>query len=179
MTLQEIVTQALRRLKRATDGQALVKYTPEVLFNVNEGIILIAQRYHQALKETVALTDGTFAKSLLSHRVFEITDVQASGSSVGFSETFAGSGVFEVDTTATSVDVIYRFVPDELSNATDAPEIPEEYHGMLVNYVVGNEQVGSDPSLQAIAAANFNMFNAKLNAIIPCDIPTVLTGYYT
>lgn len=179
MTLQDIITQSLHRLKRSADGLSLKKYTPEFLYSVNEGVKLIAQRYRQSRKNTVALTNGVFSKTLLTNRAYEIIDVQAAGVSVSFSEEYAGSGTYAVDTTATSVDVIYRFVPADLTNSIDEPDIPEEYHGMLVNYVVANERANGDPDLQATAATDFNLFSSKLDAVVPCDIPTTLTGFYT
>ena len=179
MTLQDIVTQALHRLKRSSDSQNLQKYQPEFLFSVNEGVKLIAARYHQSRKDTVALTSGVFTKTLLSRKAYEIIDVLAADKSVTFSEEYAGSGTYEVDTDETSVAVIYRFVPAELSNSIDEPEIPEEFHGMLVNYVVANERANGDPSLQSAAKTDFDLFYSKLNNIVPCDIPTVLTGYFT
>ena len=179
MTLQDIITQALRRMKRSSDGQALQNYQPEFLFSVNEGVKEIAQRYRQTRTDTVALTNGTFAKSLLSRRAYEIMDVLAAGESVDFAETTAGSAIYEVDTEETSVSVVYRFVPADLTNSIDEPEIPEEFHGMLVNYVVGNERANGDPALQQAATYDLNKFYAKLSAIVPCDVPTVLTGYFT
>lgn len=179
MTLQVILTRALQRLNRPTDSKSISKHKGTFIFYINEAVKIIAEKYRQQNKETVTLTNYVFAATALTYRCAEVISVLADGESVSFTEEYAGSRTFEVDTDEATVEVVYRFIPPDLSNNTDEPLIPEEYHGMIVNYVVANERANGDPDLQNAASLDFQLFQDKLRRVRPSDIPTKLTGYFT
>lgn len=65
--------------------------------------------------------------------------------------------------------VVYRPIPRPLVNGTDVPEIPEEYHHLVMHYVVACERCGGDPSTQATSSADFSLFRQGLDNVYPAS----------
>lgn len=170
MTLNEIMASALQRLRYGTDTQTVETYRDAFADYANRAVRKIANRYKQSRKETVELTDAdTFDANALSRGCLHIDEVRASGRAVDFWQDVPGSGEFTCDTDADSVEVVYRFVPKQLENPIDVPELPAHLHDMIVHYVVACERCGGDPSTQGTSSADFQMFNAALSDINPAS----------
>lgn len=170
MTLNELIVSALERLERGTDNNTIDHYRAEFTDYANTAVELIARKYLPVRKETVELTvdsDGNRLLDLdnLSRDVIKLVDVRANGSSVGFEQDADGSGQFVIDTTASSVVVLYRFLPKKLSNPTDVPELPKHMHSYVKYYIVASARCGGDPYTQNTSSADFQMFNQFLYSL--------------
>ena len=123
--------------------------------------------------------NGVFSTASLERLMTKIVEVRVADVAVSFSQDFDGSVEYIIDdTTATTVDVIYQFVPDALVNTFDVPEVPEQYHDCIVNYVVACERAGGDINTQGAASVDFQLFLEEVRSIIPATRRTKFTHFY-
>lgn len=170
MTLNELIVSALERLERGTDNNTIDHYRAEFTDYANTAVELIARKYMPVKKETVELSldsDGNRLLNLdsLSRDVIKIVDVRVNGSSVGFEQDADGSGEFIIDTTGDTAVVLYRFLPQKLSNPVDVPELPKHMHMYIKYYIVASARCGGDPYTQNTSSADFQMFNQFLYSL--------------
>lgn len=65
------------------------------------------------------------------------------------------------------IQITYRFLPRELTAATDVPELPAPCHALIVTYVVGRERASGDVSVQRGANIYFQMYEAGKRLLLP------------
>ena len=60
-----------------------------------------------------------------------------------------------------TVTVTYRYLPATLTNDTDIPGIPEQFHRLITPYVVARHRAGGDASTQGTASVYFSIYNER------------------
>lgn len=157
MTLNEIMVDALVQLDRSSDPAMLKRYRTAFTSYANDAVQDIADDFRLSKTEKVTLTDGAFAISDLSDICTKIVNIERMPWKV------VGDTVF-VDVREngrTEVIVQYRYLPATLSNDTDTPGIPEQFHRLIAPYVVARYRAGGDADTQGTASVYFSVYNEK------------------
>lgn len=152
MTLINIITNALIETGHTTDAQQMEAWKEKFTVFVNDGMRDIADTLQLRRTDEIEAINGCFKTADLSDscvKVVEVSDL--SGASVPFNEGTCSTEVY-IGRDGT-VQVEYRYIPDEVKNDTDQPNIPEHLHPLLVTYVVYREHMTADPNMQRRASA--------------------------
>lgn len=164
MTLNDIIVSALAQLDRGHDAQSLDTWRDKFARFANEAVNDLAAVYRPRRTETIALTDGVLDTRLLEKSCVKLISIKQQGRELAF--TAGDTGCVDVSGTG-SVDVTYRYVPDDMTSPTDTPELPEWMHGLIVSYVVGRERAAGDVGVQRGCNVYFQMYEAGKRAIRP------------
>ena len=172
MTLTEIISTTLSRLGRNSGSTS--KYEETFKLYANDAIRQIAEKFKACRSESVDLVDGEFDLSDLSHEAFSIVKVlDTEGNQLTFELVEDGAGEMtkiSVDTEETSVNVVYQFVPKQLVNSQDKPEIPDRYQHMIVYWIAACERSNGDPDTMSGAASDFQLFAKALSTVRPATL---------
>lgn len=153
MTLNEILVDALAQLDRSSDPAMLKRYRPAFTSYANDAVQEIADDFRLSKTESVELTDGAFSISDLSDICTKIVNIERMPWRV------VGDTVHVDARGKGEVVVHYRYLPATLSNDTDKPGIPEQFHRLIAPYVVARFRAGGDADTQGTASAYFAMYN--------------------
>lgn len=168
MTLLDIISRTLSLMELGTDAHTIENYREQFTHYANEAVMEILRRIKQERCDTVELSeDLTFGIDQLERECSRVVRVEADGKQLRFWQKPHGSGVFYVSPVpdgVTTVDVYYRYIPKEMVNTYDVPEIPNYMHHIIPYYVQAMERCGGDPNTQATSNAHFQIFNQKLYA---------------
>lgn len=162
MTLVDIITRALVELGRNTDAQSTGAWKDKLTLFANEGMEDLADYLDIKRTDTVTAVDGRIDLKDLSRRCNKVISASKGTKAVTVTESVTG---FVAVSDSGEMNVTYRYLPDELKNDTDVPDIPEWLHPLLVTYVVYRDHLTLDPSQQARANVFGQMYErGKLNA---------------
>lgn len=151
MTLNEILIDALAQLDKSGDPKMLARYSPAFTSYANDAAMEIADDFRLSKEETVELVNGKFDINSLSCICTKINRIDAPWKVVG--ETVY------VDTKDPTVTVYYRYLPKTMTNDTDKPGIPEQFHRLIVMYVVARHKSGGDADTQGTASVYYQLYN--------------------
>lgn len=155
MTLNEILVDALAQLDRSSDPAMLERYRLAFTSYVNDVVQEIADDFRLTRTENVTLVDGAFAISDLSDICTKIVSIERMPWKV------VGDTVFVDCKNKENVTVMYRYLPATLTNDTDVPGIPEQFHRLITPYVVARHRAGGDASTQGTASVYFSIYNER------------------
>lgn len=137
MTYEEIVKQALAHLEYGTDQATLDTFGERFMIYANDAVREIAIGLKMDRVETVTLEDGCFSIGDLTKEPTKIVEVKKGCKAFPFVRgdmlgDFKVIGCKDGDT----VDVRYRYVPDNEAESNKEPEIPKIFHPIIYLYVV-------------------------------------------
>ena len=159
MTLNDIIVSALAQLDRGHDSQTVDTWRDKLTRYANEAALDIAMMLKPWRVDRVALVNGCFDITALPQTCLKVISV---GSGATIYPYTAGKSSTEILVIGASgeVDVKYRYMPKDMRNPTDVPEVPAYCHGLIVTYVVARERSSQDPSMQRGANIYFELYNA-------------------
>lgn len=157
MTLNEILVDALAQLDRSSDPAMLERYRLAFTSYANDAVQEIADDFRLTRTENITLMDGAFAIADLGDICTKIVDVERMPWKVVDGNVFVDCKGKEVST----VTVTYRYLPAMLTNDTDIPGIPEQFHRLIIPYVVARHRAGGDASTQGSASVFFSIYNQR------------------
>lgn len=161
MTLNDIIYSALRQLERGTDTQTVDKYRNVFTDYANAAIADVAERIKPTYIEEVTLdAKGRFELNKLSRPCIYINSItNPSGGAMSWSEIC--TGVVQVaNGKDMTVEILYRYLPVNLSSTSDVPQLPEFTHIAIPFYVVACHKRDKNDTPQA--SYYFDMFNRQL-----------------
>lgn len=122
MNLSELLTKTTKYI----DGDINDSIQQEILTDgINIAYLKIASEKHiLQMKDTVNSGD------MLTKKPNRIIKVEIGGRAIPF-EVEGSELLYDYEDTA---EVLYSYIPEELKNSTDTPEIPEQYHRALCYY---------------------------------------------
>lgn len=138
MTLGEIITNAVNHLEY---GDYDAFYDKFVIY-ANSAISIIANDIKLTRTDTVTLHPCNVGSSMSSFDInsdlqkdcTKIISVSQNGTPVSFK---AGSSFSEILVDAADmVEVKYRYIPDNIRNADDVPDIPSLFHPIIYLFIV-------------------------------------------
>ena len=153
MTLNEILVDALAQLDRSSDPAMLKRYRPAFTSYANDVVQEIADDFRLSKTESVTLEDGKFTISDLSDICTKIENIENMPWKV------VGDTVTVAAKDKTEVVVQYRYLPAKLTNDTDIPGIPLQFHRLIVPYVIARFRAGGDGDTQGTASIYFSLYN--------------------
>lgn len=159
MTLNEIIVSALQQLKRGRDSQTIDNYRGTFTQYANMAQQDLSKAFPQYRSDTVLLTDGVFHISALPRWCTKLINIQQNGKNVDF-KMAVETGMIAVNASG-EVAVRYRYLPLNMENATDSPDLPKQLHQCIVSYVVGCDRSGGDASTQGGASIYFQLYNEQ------------------
>lgn len=163
MTLVNILTRALVELGRKTDAQSMEAWREKLTLFANDGAADLAEYLNLKRVDTVQAVDGQVALSDLERGCRKVVSVSQNGANVTVTEAQDSKHV-NVGTNG-EVQVTYRYIPKDMENDIDEPDVPEALHRLIVTYVVYRDHLCLDPSMQGRATAIQTMYErGKLNA---------------
>lgn len=157
MTLNEILVDALAQLDRSSDPAMLERYRLAFTSYANDVVQEIADDFRLTRTESVPLVDGAFAISDLSDICTKVVDIERMPWKVVDKNILVDCK----DKDRETVTVTYRYLPATLTNDTDIPGIPEQFHRLITPYVVARHRAGGDASTQGTASVYFSIYNER------------------
>lgn len=137
MTYYDIVKQALAHLEFGTDDEAVNTFEERFMIYINDAVRKIAIGLNMDSTEEVKLVDGCFSIGDFDHEVSKITAVYRDGRKYPF---VRGDELGDVRVIGcppdSTVKVRYRYVPENVTDASKEPAIPKIFHPILYLYVV-------------------------------------------
>jgi len=163
MTLVNILTRALVELGRKTDAQSMDAWREKLTIFANDGCADLAEYLNLKRTDTVTATDGIVKLSDLERGCRKIVSASQNGSSLSVTET-NDSKTINVGSSG-EVQVTYRYIPKDMENDIDSPDVPEALHRLIVTYVVYRDHLSLDPSMQGRATAILQVYErGRMNA---------------
>lgn len=162
MTLISIITNALATIGRSTDAQSMEAWKQKFTIFANDGARDIAVKLNLRKTDTVTAVDHQIDISDLSAECVKIVSVKQGDSELTFN---MGPDSRHVDVGVDGdVDVEYRYLPPKMEDDIDQPGIPDQYHDMIVTYVVYKEHMTADPTMQRRMDAYYQDYMTAISA---------------
>ena len=164
MTLNDIILGALAQLDRGQDEETVSIWWNKLARFANDGIADLAMQIKPRRKENVTLSGGLagtaqFNTALLARRCVKVLAIRENGLELAFSRAKETGFVRIPDASpGAGVELEYRFLPDEISEAADVPELPELCHALIITYTVARERASGDVNLQRGGNIYFQMY---------------------
>ncbi|MBQ9832626.1 MAG: hypothetical protein IJO48_02730 [Clostridia bacterium] len=168
MTLNDIIVSALAQLDRGHDAQNLDIWRDKLTRFADEAIIDLASVIKPRRTDTVTVSGKTLDVRTLPRQCVKVLSVKKDDVMLLFKDDSTSSEIFipalnDTDT----VNITYIYIPGTLSSATDEPEIPKWYHGLIVCYVVARERSSGEVGIQKGGNIYFQMYEAGKRNIRP------------
>lgn len=167
MTLNDIIVAALAQLDRGHDAQTLEVWRDKFTRFSNDGIADLAGAIKPVRTENALVENGTLELAKLSRACQKVLRIAREGKELAFRSGGATDTLVLPACANGAVEITYRFMPRELSAATDVPELPFACHALIVTYVVGRERACGDVSVQRGANVYFQMYEAGKRLLLP------------
>lgn len=137
MTLNDIIYSALRQLERGTDAQTVDKYRDVFTDYANAALFEIAERLKPSYISEVTLDDkGRLDLNTLPRTCVYIESVtDENDSEMSWSEIYTGT-IEVTNGENKTVNVLYRYIPVDLTSSSDEPQLPEYMHKVIPYYIV-------------------------------------------
>lgn len=164
MTLNEIIVSALQQLKRGNDSQTIDNYRGTFTQYANMAQQDLSKAFPLFRTDPVRLKDGMFHISELPRWCTKLYGITQDGKELAF-DMAAETGMVAVNAEG-EVAVRYRYLPINLENATDRPDLPPQLHQCIVSYVVGCDRSGGDSSTQGGASIYFQLYNEQKRSLL-------------
>lgn len=158
--MKELLTGALLQLDRNTDADTMELWRDKLTRYINDALIDLAGVLRPRRTDPVEIRNGQLDTNDLPRVCVKILSLSRDGIRLPFYYG-AGTGIVYVPAAADgAAELTYRYLPPELRTDTDVPELPEQWHGALIAYVVGRERASGDAMSVDAARACFELYNA-------------------
>ena len=159
MTLNDIIVSTLAQLDRGHDSQTIETWRGKLTGFANEAMLDLATMLQLRRTDTVTLANGILDTLTLPETCVKVLSVLKGGATL---PVYPGPTSTQLRVTAPdgTVDVHYRYLPKDMENPTDVPDLPSFCHSLITTYVVARERAAQDPSMQRGASIYFELYNA-------------------
>lgn len=163
MTLNDIIVSSLAQLGRGHDIQTLDAYRRKFTYYANIAQSEIAEALGIFRTDKLEAPLGRVNLGQLPRHCRKVIKVVQRGNSVPFRIGDRSDELFlPYDTAAL---ITYNYEPSALKCAGDVSEIDEEFHGLIVSYIVGRERMSGDVSTQRGANLYLSMYESSKNKL--------------
>lgn len=161
MTLSELIEQALSELDHPEDTAALPLWEEKLTSFANEAIVDLTETFRPWRRDPLTLQNGTLDLSALPYTVGKVLGVERGGVRVPFyygpdTSTLRVPGIKDG-----AVTVVYRYLPEPLSDSDDEPELPAACHPLIVMYMVGRFSLHNDAQGLSHASAMLSLYETR------------------
>lgn len=146
MTLEQIITSALKETGDSTDAQTTDAFYDKYRDYANDAMLDIARHIRQSRSENVPVANGVILISDLSKGVCKVSSVTVAGTSYGFS--FATPGKINIGTVSGTATVVYEYAPTNMQDGIESPDVPEHFHALIPIYMAYRVNLAKDPTYQ-------------------------------
>lgn len=142
MNLLTILHKSLSLIGLPDDEDTLELWRPRLMHWCNEGLIDLGLTLRPWYRESLSADgDERVYTDDLAYRCVKVLAVKKDGKRLLF---YYGSTPFTLIVPGVQkgdpIEILYRYMPRELEDDTDVPELPESVHELLVTYIVGREK---------------------------------------
>ncbi len=181
MTLNEIVVAALSQLERGSDPVTLERWRPKLVRFANDGVLDLICAFKPTRRETAKLSGSVLDTTLFDRPCIKVERVLQKGT--GFELKHSpqdASGIMSVRGVG-DVDVVYRYMPRDMVQPADEPELPPMLHPLIVLYVVARERMSGDVSTQGGANPYLQLYEAGKARLLSAsnDVSAVINKFGT
>lgn len=173
MTVKELIDGALCELDHFEDTAALPLWKEKLLRFANEAVADLAESFHPWRRDSLQLTGGIIDLLALPYRLGKVLGVERMGMRVPF---YFGADQYTLYIPGVPdgpMTVVYRYLPKELVEDTDEPELPSACHPLIVLYMAGRFSMINDAQGMNHASAAFALYEARKRRLrLDFDEPT-------
>lgn len=168
MTLNDIIVAALTQLDRGHDAQTIDIWRDKLTRFADEAIMDLASVIKPRRTETVTVNNNVFDVRLLKRQCVKILCIKKNDVLLFFKEGDSSEQICIPSLSASdTVEITYIYIPGTLSSGADEPEIPKQYHSLIVCYVIARERSSGEVSIQRGGNIYFQMYEAGKRNIRP------------
>lgn len=167
MNLSSITNETLVQLGKSTDEQMKGEYEQLIKLYANDCIADLGDHIGLWRTDTIAIASGIVNLGSLPRTCKRVLSIKRDNRVYDF-ERGASTGYVYVSALAAkdgTVDVVYTYVPLELSSANDEPELPTPQHRLISTYVAARFYLTGDAEQQrrgAVLMAQYESSKSKI-----------------
>ena len=148
MTTLELIKMTLRKLDRPTDNDTVALYKERLLGYLNEAMLDLTAELRPWRRDTLAVTSGQADLSGLPCVCLKVLAARIDGQRRLFYYGATRSTLLFPGVGDGTVEITYRYQPDQLAELTDEPQLPAGLQGLLVEYAAARERGRFDAASQ-------------------------------
>lgn len=144
MTLTELINLALAELEHPSDTAALPLWREKLTGFANDAIDDLTRSLRPWRRDPATIANGTIDLATLPRTVSKVLGVERGGLRMPF---YYGPNTMTLHLKGVQdgpVHVVYRYLPNALSQPTDVPELPSACHPLIVLYMVARFEMHND-----------------------------------
>ena len=144
MQLSELITTALNELDHEATTEELALWEAKLKRFANEAQDDLFRTFRPWRRDPLTVQNGTIDLDNLSHTVSKVLGVERNGMRIPF---YYGRDLMTLSLKGVPdgpVDVVYRYLPDEMTEPTDEPSLPAVCHPLIVQYMVARFEMHND-----------------------------------
>ena len=149
MTTLELIKMTLRKLDRPTDNDTVALYKERLLGYLNEAMLDLTAELRPWRRDTLAVTSGQADLSGLPRVCLKVLLFYYGATRSTLLFPGVGDG---------TVEITYRYQPDQLAELTDEPQLPAGLQGLLVEYAAARERGRFDAASQNAARLDLTLY---------------------
>lgn len=156
MTLIEIISAALQQLGYTTDAQTQKIWRAKFTQLANEGMVDLSEAINLRRTDSISVSNGEISIGDLPYECMKVLKISQDGTEITMSK---GKATDKIAVSATgSVDVEYRYLPNNMSSDTDKPGIPTHLHSLIVTYICACHHMTANVDTQGRYNAVYNKY---------------------
>lgn len=158
MTLNDIIVSALIQTGRGHDAQTMDTWRDKLTGFANDAIADLALTIKPVRTEKAAINGGRIDCGALERECIRVMKVKLGGRELNFcTDDEAAAGII-TEKAEGEAEITYRYMPRQLSAATDEPELPAICQPLIVTYVVARERASGDAGSQRGGNIYFQLY---------------------
>ena len=173
VTLSALIESALAELDHPEDTAALPLWKEKLTRFANEAIADLYETFHPWRRDSLQLVNGVLALSGLPYTVGKVLGTERCGMRIPF---FYGENTNTLRVPGVSdgpITVVYRYLPDALTEDDDEPMLPAACHPLIVLYMVGRFSMQNDAASMNRASAAMSLYETRKRRLkLDFDEPT-------
>jgi hypothetical protein len=179
MTLEDLIRNALAELEYPSDTAALPLWQEKLVRFANEAVIDIVETFRPWRRDPLPLSNGTLTLSALPRTASKVLGVERGGVRLPFYYGESTDVLHVPGVPDGTVTVVYRYLPAELSDLSDEPELPSVCHPLIVTYMVARFSMQNDAQGLSHASAALSMYETQKRRLkLDFDEPSGCTFYH-
>ena len=158
MTTLELIKMTLRKLDRPTDNDTVALYKERLLGYLNEAMLDLTAELRPWRRDTLAVTSGQADLSGLPRVCLKVLAARIDGQRQLFYYGATRSTLLFPGVGDGTVEITYRYQPEQLAELTDEPQLPAGLQGLLVEYAAARERGRFDAASQNAARLDLTLY---------------------
>ena len=167
MTLNDIIVSALIQTGRGHDAQTMDTWRDKLTGFANDAIMDLALTVRPIRTENAAIANGRIDCNALERECIRVMSIRQCGREADFYADERSAGMVRVNADDGEAEIMYRFMPRMLTNATDEPELNEACQQLIVTYVVARERASGEVNTQRGGNIYFQLYETGKQKLRP------------